>query len=120
MQLHCHFSTSSCIMAALTSDYGDSLSWTLWYRVGDCGLLAQCLDSLAAQYPGTKFVKIISTDCIPKYPDQNLPTVLLYHNTQLKQHLVGLPLYGGRHTTPEGEAHVGSSDEMRHCLACNV
>ena len=82
-------------------------------RVGDCGLLAQCLDDLAAKHPGTKFVKIISTDCIPKYPDQNLPTVLLYRNTQLKQHLVGLPLYGGRNTTPAGEGC-----KQAHDLAC--
>ena len=79
------------------------------YRVGDCGLLAQCLDELAVKHPGTKFVKIISTDCIPKYPDQNLPTVLLYRNTQLKQHLVGLLLYGGRNTTSAGEQFGGQS-----------
>ena len=85
------------------------------YRVGDCGLLAQCLDELAVTHPGTKFVKIISTDCIPKYPDQNLPTVLLYRNTQLKQHLVGLLLYGGRNTTSAGEQCGGQSRDA-HAL----
>ena len=41
----------------------------------DCAILAQCLGELAGRYPGTKFVKIVSTDCIPHYPDGNLPTV---------------------------------------------
>ena len=74
--------------------------------MGDCALLAQCLDKLARQHPGTKFVRILSTDCIPSYPDANLPTVLLYRHTQLKQHIVGLGLYGGRNATPEGTPHV--------------
>ena len=47
-------------------------------------------------------MRIISTECIANYPDQNLPTVLLYRSTQLKQHIVGLGLFGGRNTTPEG------------------
>ncbi|KVI02543.1 Phosducin, thioredoxin-like domain-containing protein [Cynara cardunculus var. scolymus] len=35
----------------------------------ECGVLMQCLEELAKMYPATKFVRIISTDCIPKYPD---------------------------------------------------
>ena len=89
-------------------------------RVGDCGLLAQCLDDLAAKHPGTKFVKIISTDCIPKYPDQNLPTVLLYRNTQLKQHLVGLLLYGGRNTTSAGERSKAEMQNPVRQDACKL
>jgi hypothetical protein len=45
-----------------------------------CALLGECLSELARKYHGTRFVKIISTSCIPNYPDQNLPTLLLYHN----------------------------------------
>jgi hypothetical protein len=45
-----------------------------------CALLGECLAELARKYHGTRFVKIISTSCIPNYPDQNLPTLLLYHN----------------------------------------
>lgn len=66
-----------------------------------CLLLGPCLEELAHKYTNTKFVKIISTDCIPKYPDINLPTVLLYNNRTCKQHLVGLGLFGGHHITPE-------------------
>jgi hypothetical protein len=66
-----------------------------------CALLLSCFEDLAAKYPSSKFVKIISTDCIPNYPDQNLPTVLIYHGGAVKHNLVGLAHWGGRTTTPE-------------------
>ncbi|KAJ0472132.1 phosducin-like protein 3 [Helianthus annuus] len=43
----------------------------------ECGVLMQCVKELATVYPATKFVQILSTDCIPNYPDCNLPTVLV-------------------------------------------
>lgn len=61
----------------------------------------QCLEELATMYPATKFVKIISTDCIPNYPDCNLPTLLVYNNGAVKANYVGLPTFG-RRCTPEG------------------
>lgn len=67
----------------------------------DCAILAQCLGELATRYPGTKFVKIVSTDCIPQYPDANLPTVLLYRDTKCQQTLVGLRQFGGQSTGPD-------------------
>lgn len=60
-----------------------------------------CLQELAARYPVTKFVKIISTDCIPNYPDCNLPTLLVYNNGAVKANYVGLRSFG-RRCTPEG------------------
>jgi hypothetical protein len=69
--------------------------------VADCGLLERALEVLAPQFPATKFLRIVSTACIPDYPDRNLPTVLLYHNTKNLQTLVGLGPYGGRSITPE-------------------
>lgn len=71
-----------------------------------CQLLSDCLDDLAHKYPGTKFVRIISTSCIPNYPDQNLPTLLLYHNRSCIKHLVGLTQFGGKRATPEQVAMV--------------
>ncbi|KAL9454329.1 hypothetical protein AB3S75_009837 [Citrus x aurantiifolia] len=71
----------------------------------ECGLLMQCLEELARKYPATKFVKIISTDCIPNYPDRNLPTVLVYNNGAVKANYVGLRSFG-RRCTPEGVALV--------------
>nr|APB87932.1 phosducin-like protein 3 [Dendrobium officinale] len=69
-----------------------------------CELLLQCLEELAARYPGTKFVKIVSTDCIPKYPDHNLPTILVYNNGAVKGTYVGLHHFGSRRCTPEAVA----------------
>ncbi|KAG2487416.1 hypothetical protein HYH03_013984 [Edaphochlamys debaryana] len=72
-----------------------------------CGLLQQCLDELAAKYPSTKFLRIVATDAIPSYPDANLPTVLLYHDTQCLQNAVGLGVFGGaKRITPEQVAMV--------------
>ncbi|KAF5753469.1 hypothetical protein HanXRQr2_Chr17g0780461 [Helianthus annuus] len=43
---------------------------------------------------------MISTDCIPNYPDRNLPTVLVYNNRAVKANYVGLYTFG-RRCTPE-------------------
>ncbi|KAI4350542.1 hypothetical protein L6164_004989 [Bauhinia variegata] len=73
--------------------------------IPECGVLMQCLEELATRYPATKFVKIISTDCIPNYPDCNLPTLLVYNNGAVKANYVGLHSFG-RRCTPEGVALV--------------
>ncbi|KAA0039266.1 phosducin-like protein 3 [Cucumis melo var. makuwa] len=77
------------------------------YKEGiqECDVLMNCLQELAARYPVTKFVKIISTDCIPNYPDCNLPTLLVYNNGAVKANYVGLRSFG-RRCTPEGVALV--------------
>ncbi|KAM7481038.1 hypothetical protein LguiB_005621 [Lonicera macranthoides] len=79
----------------------------LLYKDGypECGVLLQCLEELATKYPSTKFVKIISTDCIPNYPDRNLPTLLVYNNGAVKANYVGLHNFG-RRCTSEGVALV--------------
>ncbi|KAM7509248.1 hypothetical protein LguiA_019701 [Lonicera macranthoides] len=79
----------------------------LLYKDGypECGVLLQCLEELATKYPSTKFVKIISVDCIPNYPDRNLPTLLVYNNGAVKANYVGLHNFG-RRCTPEGVALV--------------
>ncbi|CAI9089758.1 OLC1v1024391C1 [Oldenlandia corymbosa var. corymbosa] len=71
----------------------------------ECELLLQCLEELARRYSATKFVKIISTECIPNYPDQNIPTLLVYNNSAVKANYVGLRSFG-RRCTPEGVALV--------------
>ncbi|KAI7727838.1 hypothetical protein M8C21_009152 [Ambrosia artemisiifolia] len=71
----------------------------------ECGVLLQCMKELATMYRATKFVKIVSTSCIPDYPDRNLPTVLVYNDGALKANHVGLRTFG-RRCTPEGVAMV--------------
>lgn len=75
------------------------------YRYQECGVLLRCLEELATRYPATKFVKIISTDCIPNYPDRNLPTLLVYSNGAVKANYVGLHSFG-RRCTPEGSLQM--------------
>ncbi|XP_061959843.1 uncharacterized protein LOC133680846 [Populus nigra] len=79
----------------------------LLYKDGyaECGVLMKCLEELAVKYPGTKFVKIVSTDCIPNYPDHHLPTLLVYNNGAVKANYAGLRSFG-RRCTPEGVALV--------------
>ncbi|XP_051133147.1 uncharacterized protein LOC127252852 isoform X3 [Andrographis paniculata] len=79
----------------------------LLYKDGfpECRLLLQCLEDLAKKYPATKFVKIISTECIPNYPDLNLPTILVYNNSAVKATHVGIRSFG-RRCTPESVAVV--------------
>ncbi|XP_078434037.1 thioredoxin superfamily protein [Wolffia australiana] len=78
----------------------------LLYKDGmaECSMLLRCLDQLAQRYPATKFVKIISKDCIPNYPDCNLPTILIYNSGAVKGTLVGLHPYGGGKCSPEAVA----------------
>nr|XP_029144827.1 phosducin-like protein 3 isoform X2 [Arachis hypogaea] len=73
--------------------------------IAECGVLMQCIEELATRYPATKFVKIISTDCIPNYPDRNLPTILVYNNGAVKGNYVGMHSFG-RRCTPEGVALI--------------
>jgi hypothetical protein len=58
-------------------------------------LIGDHLRSLALKYPQTKFVKSISTVCIPNYPDRNLPTIFIYNNGELKHSLIGPFAFGG-------------------------
>eukprot|EP01137_Pigoraptor_chileana_P025479 Opistho-2@95037 len=64
-------------------------------------LLNQHLLRLAKKFPATKFLKIYSTDCIPNYPDANLPTMLIYHNDKIVRQIVGLSTMGGSSTKME-------------------
>jgi hypothetical protein len=44
---------------------------------------------LAKKFPTTKFLKSISTTCIPNFPDANLPTIFIYKNGSMEKQFVG-------------------------------
>lgn len=70
-----------------------------------CQLVSGYLDTLAERHPATKFVSIIGRQCIPDYPDRNLPTLLIYRNGELRRQIIGLrPEIGldGMNTKLEG------------------
>jgi len=54
-----------------------------------CALINQYLTTLAAKFPSVKFIKAISTTCIPNYPDTNLPTIFHYYEGDMKAQLAG-------------------------------
>nr|XP_022910338.1 viral IAP-associated factor homolog [Onthophagus taurus] len=54
-----------------------------------CALINQHMTNLASRFPTVKFLKSISTTCIPNYPDKNLPTIFIYFEGQMKKQIVG-------------------------------
>ncbi|XP_064185852.1 phosducin-like protein 3 [Anguilla rostrata] len=60
-----------------------------------CTLINQHLTELARKFPQTKFLKSISTTCIPNYPDKNLPTVFVYFEGEMKAQFIGPLVFGG-------------------------
>ena len=67
------------------------------YRTGVplCSLINQYMQQLANKFPTVKFIKSISTTCIPNYPDKNLPTVFVYYENDLKHQIIGPLSFNG-------------------------
>lgn len=66
-----------------------------------CALINQYLVALAAKFPTVKFLRSISTTCIPNYPDQNLPTVFVYYEGEMKASLAGPHHFRGMNMTAD-------------------
>ncbi|KAI7852500.1 thioredoxin-like protein [Circinella umbellata] len=64
-----------------------------------CKLMNQHLAQLAKEFKATKFVKIVSDQCIPNYPDRNVPTLLVYGEGDIKANIVGAVAFGGMNMT---------------------
>ncbi|XP_015590120.1 viral IAP-associated factor homolog isoform X4 [Cephus cinctus] len=73
-----------------------------------CTLVNQHLAALAKKYPTTKFLKSVSTTCIPNWPDKNLPTIFIYNNGNMVKQIIGpIELRGMKLTEPELEWMLG-------------
>ena len=66
-----------------------------------CKVFNARLSSLAKKFPCVKFLNIKSTDCIPGYPDYNLPTILIYKSGDLIRQVVGAHEFDGLKTTEQ-------------------
>jgi Phosducin len=66
-----------------------------------CALLNKFLTTLSAKFPTTKFLRSISTTCIPNYPDKNLPTIFVYFEGAMKTQLAGPQNFRGMNMTEE-------------------
>ena len=53
------------------------------------------LEKLAHKFGEVKFLQIESTECIPGYPDANLPTLLIYRDDILLRQCTGPSAFGG-------------------------
>ncbi|XP_064455913.1 phosducin-like protein 3 [Ornithodoros turicata] len=60
-----------------------------------CTLINQHLNLLAAKFKATKFLKSVSTTCIPNYPDKNVPTIFVYYDGKMKKQFIGPDAFGG-------------------------
>lgn len=67
-----------------------------------CALINEHMKQLAAKFPTVKFIKSISTTCIPNYPDKNLPTIFVYFEGALKTQIVGPLEFRGPNLTQDG------------------
>ena len=53
------------------------------------------------RFPAVKFLKSISTTCIPNYPDKNLPTIFVYFEGAMKSQLAGPLNFRGMNMSSE-------------------
>lgn len=75
----------------------------LFYRIPLCALINQHFSGLARKFPDVKFIKAISTTCIPNYPDRNLPTIFVYLEGDIKAQFIGPLVFGGMNLTIDGK-----------------
>ncbi|XP_065185526.1 phosducin-like protein 3 [Sycon ciliatum] len=64
-----------------------------------CALINKHITELAGKFPATKFIRSISTTCIPNYPDHNLPTIFVYFEGDMKGQMAGPIVFGGMNLT---------------------
>lgn len=88
-------------------------------KILGCQVLLHCLRQLAEQYQHIKFISMLSTDCIPDYPNENLPTLLVYKDGQCKRTIVGLRTLGVDRISPESVA-AGLNDVGPICTEADM
>lgn len=94
--------------------YNGTLAYLFWHAhrnilfhhsIPACKLMNQHLSVLAREFKATKFLKIISDQCIPNYPDRNVPTLLVYGDGDIKANIVGAIAFGGMAMTVSSKLH---------------
>lgn len=79
-----------------------------------CALINQYVTVLAAKNPTVKFLRSISTTCIPNYPDANLPTIFVYFEGDMKAQLAGPHNFRGMNmTADEFEFLIGKTGAIK-------
>jgi len=70
-------------------------------NIDGCRLVDEALEAVAHKFKAIKFVKVLSTDAIPNWPDKYLPAFLCYRDEEPKHQLVGLQALGGSNLKAE-------------------
>jgi len=79
-----------------------------------CALINEYMNRLAPKFPCTKFLRAISTTCIPNYPDKNLPTIFVYYEGGMKGQMVGPMEFRGMNLTmDEFEYLIGKTGAIK-------
>ncbi|XP_050429368.1 viral IAP-associated factor homolog [Adelges cooleyi] len=93
----------------------------LLYKQGipTCALMNEYLNHLARKFPATKFVKSISTTCIPNYPDSNLPTIFIYFEGDMKHQFIGPRMFSLTTTQDEFEWMLGQAGAVKTAIKEN-
>lgn len=79
-----------------------------------CALINQFMAELCVRFPATKFIKAVSTTCIPNYPSKNVPSIFIYYEGQIKKQIVGPVELRGEKLTAEGVC-----SDLRVDLTCS-
>ncbi len=61
------------------------------------------MGQLAIRFPHTKFLKAISTTCIPNFPEKNLPSIFIYFEGIIKKQIIGPVELRGEKLTADGK-----------------
>ena len=69
-------------------------------------MINEHLYALAQKFPQTKFIKSVSSVCIPNYPDKNLPTIFVYCEGDMKKQYIGAAEFGTSSITLPGTINV--------------
>lgn len=67
----------------------------------ECTLMARALADIAPKFPHTRFLKIVSTECVEGFPDSDLPCLIIYHGGELQHQTAGLGRFGGMRISAE-------------------
>lgn len=67
--------------------------------VPGCDIISARLAPLAAKFRATKFLKAQSSECIADYPDELVPTILVYHGGVVRKTFATFEALGGETVT---------------------
>jgi len=85
-----------------------------------CTMINNYLHTLSKKFPAVKFLRSVSTTCIESYPDQNLPTLFIYYEGQLKEKLIGPEEFGNLNfKADELEWMLSEVGVLKTDLECN-